>query len=122
MGEKYSPSPEEIRKAETTMNERQRELTETREDSLHEGRLQGKDTSKTEATKATEFPGITKEDFLKFMEYSGENLRELEDIQKIKEEMKDPKNQENLPYLAALLEKKRQEVADKISATLKHLT
>jgi hypothetical protein len=122
MGEKYSPSPEEIRKAEETMDERQRELTETREDSLHEGRLQGKDTSEIEATETTEFPGITKEDFEKFMEYSGENLRELEDIQKIKEEMKDPKNQENLPYLAALLEKKRQEVADKISATLRHLT
>ena len=39
--EGYSPRPDEIRAAEASMDERQRELTETREDAKYEERIQG---------------------------------------------------------------------------------
>jgi len=50
--EGYQPSPAETRAAEATMDDTQRELTETREDSLFEGRKQASEQNPAEENEA----------------------------------------------------------------------
>jgi|GEM_PF-1827761 len=69
----YQPSPAETRAAEATMDARQQELTETREDALFEGKKKALESiENTEET--AEFLGFTLEDVNKLKEFINERI------------------------------------------------
>jgi trimethylamine:corrinoid methyltransferase-like protein len=60
----YQPTPSEIRSAENSMDERQRDLTEVREDSQYEGRRQER-----EAREGEDAMGYSKKDIDELKSY-----------------------------------------------------